>query len=359
MKLKKLLTLVSTVAIIIGLTACYSQDVSKLTATKKQKSGADQNKKSVSTAKDGSEAAEKKSGSESTDTVDAFGVIKIKDIHNISIDFPAFIESINVKEGQEVKKGDTLVVLNMGDYETQMKSKEFELSIVKQDLSFKKGNKDPDVAKSLNELQNSEDLLARARKELEAKKELLKTGAISQYDYNEFEKTFNDRLKKVEDAKMSIESSKYNKRQEIDQKTIRMNTLEYDLKLMKEKLSKPYLRKNEIISEFERGLVYDISYVAGDLIDSKKKVLGIMNKDSMVVEVNIAEEFIKGVKIGAEVSFHPLADSSRKYKGKVTRISKVASKNNEETIVVVETSIESPDDFLVPNFNVNVKIYKE
>ncbi len=52
----------------------------------------------------------------------------------------------------------------------------------------------------------------------------------------------------------------------------------------------------------------------------------------------------------------PTADLNRKYKGKITRISSMAIKKNNETIVQVDINLLDNDSFLKPNFNVNVKI---
>ena len=73
----------------------------------------------------------------------------------------------------------------------------------------------------------------------------------------------------------------------------------------------------------------------------------------------MAEEFIKDVRLGANVEIVPVADKARLYKGKVISISKKAIEQNGETIIPVEISIENNDSFLLPNFNVDVKILTE
>jgi hypothetical protein len=55
-----------------------------------------------------------------------------------------------------------------------------------------------------------------------------------------------------------------------------------------------------------------------------------MNPDTLVIKANVAEEFIKDVKQGAKVE-----------------------------IIPVEISIDNKDSFLLPNFNVDIKIYME
>ena len=63
--------------------------------------------------------------------VEAYGVIKALDVKNITIGFPAAIEQINVKNGQKIAAGDTLMVLNIDDYNAQLKSQECDINLQK------------------------------------------------------------------------------------------------------------------------------------------------------------------------------------------------------------------------------------
>ena len=81
-----------------------------------------------------------------------------------------------------------------------------------------------------------------------------------------------------------------------------------------------------------------------------------MKLNSLLVESNVPEEFIKDVKIGSMVTIIPQADKSKEYSGKVTYISNNAEDKNGETTVLVEISIDNNDGFLMPNFNVNLEI---
>jgi HlyD family secretion protein len=141
-----------------------------------------------------------------------------------------------------------------------------------------------------------------------------------------------------------------------DQKSVQAAMLEADLKLLKSKLGKTYIKGSDIVSDINKGLIYEIGYTAGDFTSPQKKLFSILNLDKLIVEANVPEEFIKGVKTGADVTIIPTADKSRQYKGKVTYISGKAVRNNGETLVQVNISIDGLDDFLLPDYNVDVKI---
>ncbi len=169
--------------------------------------------------------------------------------------------------------------------------------------------------------------------------------------------------KAVEDAEFSLDSLRHTMETDIDrleasfdQKDVQMKGLESDLASMKQKLGKSYIRSGSIVCDIADGVVYDIGYVQGDSVSHEKKLLSIMDLDSTIVEANIPEEFIKDINVGAAAEITPQADKSRKYTGKVLSISDKAVLKNGETTVPVRISIDNRDDFLLPDFNVDVSI---
>jgi multidrug resistance efflux pump len=126
---------------------------------------------------------------------------------------------------------------------------------------------------------------------------------------------------------------------------------------MKQKLAQPYIKGQDIISDVDNGVVYDLGYSDGDIISPSKKVLSIMNLDGMIVKANVAEEFIKDVKPGQKAEIIPVADKSKKYTGTVTMIASRAQVQNGETVIPVEITIDNNDGFLMPEYNVDVEIF--
>ena len=340
-------------------------------------------------------------------TVDAFGVIKAKDSKNISVDFSAKVKNIYIKEGQKVKSGDSLIQLDLTDYKSQLSAKASELRIAKYDLASTensslgnfaeiqniqsdiatkrknlKYNTDPDISKVLNSISLAKAQYTKALKDLTTKEELFKEGVISQSEFADFKVTVDAKKADLADAKNMLESQTYNKQKEIDQlqtsliqktaqvddvssagatnavksKYEKIDQLQSDLNLSQSKLSKSYLKGDTLICDVPKGIVFDIGYLQGDMASEAKKVFSIMNLDSMVVEANVPEEFIKDIKLGAQVTFSPQADKSKTYKGKVSYIASSAIVVNGETDIPIEVSIDNKDDFLMPNFNVDLKI---
>lgn len=333
-----------------------------------------------------------------SNTVDAFGVIKAQ-VRNIAIDFPAKVDRIITKVGEKVKKGDPLIALDIGDFTQQISEKEKELKIanidsvkakdskpieekalerMKSEFAVKKqqydNHTDPDIQKLLGDIKLAEDALAKAKKDLATKQELKSAGAFSESEIEDLAVSVNEKQKSLEGLKLSLDSLKNTKKRDLDQlqesidqkslslksfgatESLKVSMLENDLKLMKEKLNKTYMKKNEVICNVNNGLVYEIGNVEGDTIAVGAKLISIMDMDSMNINANVPEEFIRNVKEGALVTIIPVADKSRQYKGKVTKIYSVAKALNGETIIPIDVSIDQNDGFLLPDYNVDIKI---
>lgn len=313
---------------------------------------------------------------EQEQTVEAFGTVKCTDIRNINIDFAAVVSKVNVIEGQRVKNGDILLSINTQNYQTQIRNKEIELDGIKielsglnRDYSIKQDalnqNNHPDIKKCMNDKKYAEEMYNKALQDLAVKEELYNAGGISKSDVDEFKKVVSEKKKAIDDAQSSLDNARWNLQREleqlktsIDQKSSQAASMELDINNMKEKLDKNCIKGNDIVCDVPNGVVSEVACVQGDIVvatEEGRKILSIMNTDSMIVEADVAEEFIKDVKIGSEVVINPQADKSRSYKGKVTSIAEKAVQKNNETIVPVRISVENIDSFLLPDFNVDVK----
>ena len=240
---------------------------------------------------------------EQSGDIEAFGTVKANNYKDIYLDFPARIVKLHVTEGQGVAFGQTLVTLDLVDFEAQIKSKSLELNNARYELAQAEKNE-----------QEAAEVYARAKQDLVA--------------------------------------------QEISNKRDKITLLTSELNRMQSKLNQSYMKGNIIQSDLKHGVVYELGYTAGDPVSVEKKVLTIASLDNMVVDADVPEEFIKDVRIGAKVTILPAADNDRKYEGRVIKIANIALTQNGETVIPVEISIVNSDGFLRPNFNVDVTIEK-
>jgi len=254
---------------------------------------------------------------EKINTVDAFGTVKAKEQQSILLPFPALIEEMTVFEGQIVTKGDTLLTLNMDEYLTDLRKTEAALDKARYNLAKMNGQED----------------IGDSRAYLEKQKSLYAAGAISRQAYL--------------DAKWDYE---------LKVKDVNVQALE--VQKLQSKLELGFLDGNKIISPLDKAVAFEVGCKKGDLLSGEEKLLYLANLATLYVEADLNEDFIKDVKVGAQVKIIPLADSARAYQGKVTRIAGMAVKKNGETIIPVEIAVEDNDGFLQPNYNVDVKILR-
>ncbi len=120
-----------------------------------------------------------------------------------------------------------------------------------------------------------------------------------------------------------------------------------------------FLKNNSIICTVQNGMISEIGVVPGSYTGPQTGLVRIANLDSLIVEANVDEQFIANVRTGATAAIIPEADREHKYLGKVVFIASEAVQSNGETTIPVQISIEAPDGFLMPNYNVEVRIEVE
>ena len=334
---------------------------------------------------------------EQKSVIEAAGKIKANDVKNIMLDFPAVVRSVHVKEGQRVKLGEELITLNISDIKQQILNKEndliqgkLQLEINTNDLNTYENElqrnisdydeeKDNNISVELKEKDYvyAQELLSHAKEDLAKEQSLYQSSAISKSELDAEQRKLEDVEKIVNDKKLLLDDVLSSRQQVLEKlqtginqqeskvNDIKLNIkiqkqklsmLESDIKQLKDKLNKGYIRENEIISDVKNGMVQEVSHVSGDYIQTNTKLLNLVNMDSLTVEAEVSEDFIRDVKVGSEVEIMPLSDSSKIYKGHVLKIADMGIEKNGETFIITQISIDNADEYIKPNFNVDIKI---
>jgi multidrug resistance efflux pump len=301
-------------------------------------------------------------------TVEAYGVVKSTNQLDIVLEFPASIEHIIVSEGQKIAKDEAIAKLNLDDYNLQIKSKDIELKIsgkekakILSETSIGLSG-DPTYQKLQDSLRLAKTNLVQAEKDLETSKSLLASGAVSQKEYDQYKLSYDQKMSAkigLEKDIAQYEKSKKGVSSSVDIKDLQATATSLSLAHMKDKLTASYMKGNQVVSPFKNAVVYDIGYEDGALISATKKLCSLADMDALIVEADVTEDFIAEVQLGAEVTIIPVADRSKEYHGKVTRIANMAKVENGETLISVEITINDNDGFLKPNYNVDLSIMKK
>ncbi|HYE84616.1 MAG TPA: HlyD family efflux transporter periplasmic adaptor subunit [Clostridia bacterium] len=306
-------------------------------------------------------------------TVQAFGVVKTKQVKGIMLDLPASIAKVHVQEGQQVKKGDVLITLSLKEIEEQIKEKEDSLKVARLELQKlledvgDKNNEnidnDPEIIQAKNNLDKIQIEYEKLEKDLKNKEIMLKNGAIPQNEFDDSKTILEQKQKEVESEKISLEDLKNKQRisnnknaLDVEIKKQNVTSLQSQLQTLNDKIAESGIIGNEIICDISNGVIEKVNNAAGDRLNAEKQVMSILDLDTLIVQANVAEDFIKDIKVGSKAVISPLANPEKEYEGTVSRISNMAVVENGETVVPVEIAITKVDNFLLPNFNINIKI---
>jgi HlyD family secretion protein len=279
-------------------------------------------------------------------------VVKAKNIYHLALDFPAILTQISVEEGQVVKKDETLATLDITDYQAQVINKKYELAIAEAQLDKQ--------ALSLKQIENdliaAENTYQKLVNDVSRQEKLYQEGVVTGQELEKLKQTMLTQEKIMDNFRLALENSQINEKR-IHQQEI--ERLQSEVKQMENHLLKPYLTDNRIICPISAGVVFDVGYKVGDRVTPEKKILGIMDLESIIVEADVSEEFIAEISIGSAAAITPLANPAQTLQGHITRISGWAVEKKGETVVTVEISLDEKEAQLLPGFNVDVEIMKE
>ncbi len=297
---------------------------------------------------------------------EAFGIVDSTRILNVSIPLQADIGELNIRDGQRVNQGDALAVLDMTDSEYQIARKEEEIAALKLDILHTESQgsgKQADLARSQNDLSNAGRILADDERELARKEELLKQGVVIQKEVDDQKEKVASQKKTVRDAELAVSGAKdssglssSDRNNQVAQKKSQLKQLEAELDHLVKNTESPSLQAGVLHSPMKDAVVTDVTVRAGDRVAAGQKLFTLKDLDALIVTADISEEFVRDVRPGMTVEVTPIADKSRTYAGKITRISGTAVNKNGQTIVPAEITLDKPDDFILPGFNVNVSI---
>ena len=319
MKKTKILTAVAAVVMAVSITACGSSSGGTSKSTK------------VTAAK------------QAKATVEASGTVKASNTEDLVGDFSdkavSKITKIDVQEGQVVKKGDKLVELNMSDINASISQAQ---SAVDADVQGK--NADTQQKNAATEAKNIDIISKKSAKTDDEKNTINAKINSDSYVISGY-----DAKLKVDDAKIASDRSMLN--------------------ALTAKLSKSYYKSDSLVSDLDNAVVigissfsvgdpYSASSGASSASSSSKGVVELQDLNSLYIQANVSEEFIKDVTVGKAVQITPTANPSKKLTGKVTSIASAATTSNGDTYIPVNISIDNNNGTVLPNYNVDVEISK-
>lgn len=339
--------------------------------------------------------------------VEAWGEVEGTIIKEIYVDFPATVEAIKVKEGQIVKKGEELVLLNYEPYKQSILMKEKEATLesitaeaklteatgqvkniaaLNEELSLLEkrltDGQDPEILSIESELTTIRQQLEDLEEDYKVQTALLEVGGSSskiikgietqkttlqtQIDTLEAkkstlvkEKTLElEKLKaEIANAKDGLSTTEKGNNAMVQTSALKDEIGNLEISMMRDKFQKSYIKDNAIITDIESAIISKINVVEGSRVGEQSgSVLRLIDQNSLKITAHVPEEFIKSVAIGSEVEIVPYADKTISLPGKVTAIASEAVKENGETVIDIEVTPDEVSPYLQAGYGVDVFI---
>ncbi|NLY43197.1 MAG: efflux RND transporter periplasmic adaptor subunit [Clostridiaceae bacterium] len=244
-------------------------------------------------------------------SVSSNGRVEEIDREEIHVETPARINKVMVDVGDQVRAGQELIELELGDLELQLKQARTRLEIEK--LNY------------VNMLNGSNT-------------RLIGEGEYVQEVWNEYPEYAGNTA-------------------EVYQKRIEIAQLEV------EKLEQKLKQQPRILKSPIDGIVTAVNVRKGSITNSLEPVITISNVKNLQVVANVSEYYISKIKEGQKVEIRGEAFKNNCYNGIVKKISPIAKQlitgQNSETIVEIFVDVLNEDSELKPGYSAEIKIITE
>ncbi|WP_054739329.1 HlyD family secretion protein [Cellulosilyticum ruminicola] len=336
------------------------------------------------------------------------GIVKVDKSKEISVLFPMIIKEVNVKEGQVVNKGDVIFRFSNEEYLETILEKESEIKMIQADienlqaqisplvveintirdqLALKEGyaanNSDPEVKILQGKLKGIQQELSTLERNYNETKTIVEAGGMAEEELRiigekikqkeieeenilvnidqikkENQVSINDLRNQIESSQLQISETDKQKNAQIKGLEIKKQLAQNQLRYLKEKLNKPYIKDDAIIATEDNTLVYDIGCVAGSQIGTSNEVLAKqMAVDSMIVEVSVPVESLMDIKLGGKVVIDAYTKQTEEISGTITRIPDYAVEDDGDTVINVDVTIDKGKELLKIGSEVDAKVY--
>lgn len=275
-----------------------------------------------------------------THSVYASGVVKAVDAYFVNATVTGVAGNILVKEGDLVKKGDTLLQIDDRVSELNVDNAELALQLSKkiaQDRSERLSQLEEQI--SVNREQLFQDSLMFARRQrlwdqnIGTKQQLEQ----SKLKYDASVAAYNNSLSQYQQVKDELETAY--KRSKNDAAA-----------------SKELLKNYTIVSELT-GKVYDLNIDYGELITPQKELALIGRADSFEIELSVDEQDIVQVEPGQQVLITLDSYKDEAFEARVKQIKPVLNRSS-RGFTVICSFVDQPK-VLYPNLNLEANIVIE
>lgn len=291
-----------------------------------------------------------------TDVVEAFeisawGEVNYSDVYQLNIDFPAIIQTIDVKEGDWVTKGQHLASLDMTEFndliDKMENSKTTGVSVL--------NNTYQDISGIEAQIVQIKNEISLAEKDVSNYRELYNNGAVSLNELDQYITILNKQQTNLHVLEVQLEQMKKNNNSNIDIRTNELDSVSKDLQINLNKKNKDYLDGSYVVCNLENAIVKNINVKYGSLLRGAGiAVMELIDADSTYISAEVEEEFIKDIDFEAMVRIIPTMNPELELTGKISQISSMAVEKDGNRIIKVQVIPNDPERVLKPGYTAEV-----
>jgi HlyD family secretion protein len=238
-----------------------------------------------------------------TETVFASGVLEAEGTYNLTTQTDGYLLQIDFKEGDIVKEGSVLAVVDNKENKYNTESTNALYNIAQSNLSPSA----PALMQAKNNVAVAKQNLQQDSVQLERYRKLLATKSVAQIDFENAELKYQTSLAGYESSKESYKLQK----QQAEQVLISNKALK--------EVNRVVFGNNEIRAVV-RGRVYEKRKQKGDFVRKGDVIAVIGNADKLYAKINVDESNIGKIKVGQEALIQLNTNKEKLYKATVGEI---------------------------------------
>ncbi|MGI5999273.1 MAG: efflux RND transporter periplasmic adaptor subunit [Lutispora sp.] len=264
------------------------------------------------------------------------GIITAKERIEHYVSVRAQVKDIRVSVGDEVKKGDVIMVIDKGDLEKELERNNIELLELKLQYDRLVSHRDSYLVKDYEKrMKELEDDIYYKEKDYLLYKELYEKGLESRYNYELKEKDYNYAKSKLESLKEELEREMENSSRDIEAAKLDIIKKELDIRDIEEDI------KNCIIVAPSDGIVKEINFKKGMMAHDSVPAYVMDNmKNGFEMKVDLNSELCKYISLGDQVEIRIKNQGNKVIDGEIKAIS---DKQNDYRIKTVTVELEDAD----------------
>ncbi|MFM9279916.1 efflux RND transporter periplasmic adaptor subunit [Paenibacillus jiagnxiensis] len=297
------------------------------------------------------------------------------------------IQSINLKIGQTVSKGQVLFTLDQKDIRDSIKQSQESYNVALANLKQAQSSSDQSVQQSEssvdqakaalvqqqssidqanNSIKDAESSLRDAQNNLNRTQQLFAAGAVSQTELEQAQTTARQAQSALDNAKLTLSNAQSSLESAQTTYQNSLKSLELARKSAGVDVAQANVEQSRSALETARSQLADATVKApmsgtisafngnvGQIVSSQSSVVTIANTNPILVKVNLAESEMMNVKVGSSVTVG-IPSLEKNINAKVTAINSVMDQDLKA--YPVEISIENPSNTLKAGMVANVYI---